>query len=251
MNVDITFFWMSLIMVFAYMTQAITGFGAIIISVTISSFFFSISALTPILVPLTLFVTIYLAMRSFQKIEWRFIVYKVLPFIASGMLLGFLITKYYTQLNLKLPFSMLVVFISIVEIIKLISKKIISLTKFLEKIPSYVWVIISGIIHGLYASGGPFLVYGLSKVKFDKAVFRATLSAIWCFLNFTLTVMYLMNGNINKEVGSKILFFIPTVLLGTFLGNVLHNRISEKKFSLLVFTTLFFSGMVLLIREIK
>ncbi len=251
MNPDTIFIWMSVLMVFSYMAQSITGFGAIIITVSIGSFFYSVSALTPVLVPLTLLVTIYLAVRSFREIEWKFIFYRVLPSIAFGMLFGLLILKYYTKLNLKLLFSVSVVFVSVVEIISLISERATSLSKLLEKVPSCAWIMISGIIHGLYASGGPFLVYGLSMVKFDKVVFRATLSAIWCLLNFMLTFFYLMNGDINIEVGKNIFFYMPAVFLGTLIGDVLHNRLSEKKFSLFVFMTLFFSGMILFFREIK
>ena len=44
-------------------------------------------------------------------------------------------------------------------------------------------LVLAGIIHGLFVSGGPLLTGYMTKRIQDKTVFRATISTVWIFLN--------------------------------------------------------------------
>ena len=48
---------------------------------------------------------------------------------------------------------------------------------------TYALLVLAGIIHGLFVSGGPLLTGYMTKRIKDKTVFRATISTVWVFLN--------------------------------------------------------------------
>jgi uncharacterized membrane protein YfcA len=105
----------------------------------------------------------------------------------------------------------------------------------------------AGISHGLFASGGPLLVYALTGVQLVKEQFRATLSFVWFSLNSALTVWYVINGKayINAD---KTLIFIPVVIAAILFGEWLHHRISEALFRKVVLVLLLLAGILLLIK---
>ena len=87
-------------------------------------------------------------------------------------------------------------------------------TKKISKIkPAWVTKVITffaGITHGLFASGGPLLVYALAGTTLDKTSFRATLVFVWFMLNLMLTITFLIDGSLLPVI-SKTLYFIPVI----------------------------------------
>ena len=105
----------------------------------------------------------------------------------------------------------------------------------------------AGVIHGIYASGGPVLVYALGRLNLTKGVFRATLAAVWLIFNVVLTTVYAVEGKLAEPL--TIARFLPIVLVGIVLGEALHHRVDERRFRIFVFLLLAFAGAALVIRS--
>ena len=104
----------------------------------------------------------------------------------------------------------------------------------------------AGVTHGLFASGGPLLVYSLSGVALDKARFRATLICVWLTLNSLLTLIFAIDGSLLPAL-PRIAAFLPVAISGVSLGEWLHHRISEQRFRVAVFLLLLVTGIALLV----
>jgi len=104
-----------------------------------------------------------------------------------------------------------------------------------------------GFFHGLFASGGPLIVYYASRILPGKAAFRATLSALWLILNSVLIALYLPAGRLSGGAPALALALLPAAALGILAGEALHARVNETLFRKVVQVVLLFTGLALLV----
>ena len=111
-----------------------------------------------------------------------------------------------------------------------------------------LWLFMGGIVQGLYAAGGPFIVYFTSRQKLDKSAFRATLAMLWMILYILLFTTLLVRGEWLPHHQKAYLSALPTVFLGLWLGQRLHQMIREDIFRLAVKLLLFFAALRFLLK---
>ena len=104
----------------------------------------------------------------------------------------------------------------------------------------------AGIIHGIYATGGPLLVYALGREDLGKAVFRSTLTLVWLVFSVVLIAAFGLEGRYDAEVMTTVLWLIPAVPVGIVAGEWLHDRVEERRFKRLIFGLLMLASLSLL-----
>jgi uncharacterized membrane protein YfcA len=245
MIIENSFIILAIIILLANTTEAISGFGSTIISITLGSNFYPINMLLPVLVPLNVLLSLYIVSRYHEHIQYQLLLKKILPFMGIGLVIGLMIFTILEGNTLKKIYGFLVIILSVRELYKISKKDLEKVPKKLSPAESSVWLISSGIIHGIYASGGPLLVYALSSFSFPKTVFRSNLSVIWLILNTILTFTYLKTGKINSETFKLTLLLLPILPLGIITGELLHHRINETVFRTFIFSLLLLAGISL------
>jgi len=254
MTIENNFIILTLIIFIANTTEAISGFGSTIISVTLGSNFYPISTLLPVLVPLNILLSLYIVFRYHQHIEKEILLKKILPFMGIGLVIGLMIFSILQGNTLKKIYGVLVLILSVRELYLISQKKKKEKSeestevKKLSGFESSLWLLGSGIIHGIYASGGPLLVYAMSSFQFNKATFRSNLSVIWLILNSILVVTYYQTGKITPETIKLSLMLLPVLPLGIFTGEMLHHRINETTFRTFIFSLLILAGITLVVK---
>ncbi len=106
--------------------------------------------------------------------------------------------------------------------------------------------IVSGLFGGLLGISGPPLVIYM-KLSFAKAFFRTQLIAIFLFGAGWRLVLYQLNHlelNLNWYV---LLLFIITMILGVYIGNKIHFKISETLFTRIVAIIIFSTAIGMLV----
>ncbi|UWN50373.1 hypothetical protein ASALC70_02594 [Alcanivorax sp. ALC70] len=234
----------ALFVLFAYTTEAMTGFGSIVIALSLSALVLPLDVLMPVLVPLNLVLSGYLTLRYHRLVDWRLLLTGILPMMAAGTLAGFLARPWLDQGIARPLFGALVVAFSVRELWRLRHATTVAAHG-----PwwSRFWMLMAGLTHGLFASGGPLLVYALNGIRLDKGRFRATLVLVWFSLNGLLTLGFLISGDLARQ-GGHLLALVPVVLLGIVLGEALHHRVDERRFRQVLFTVLLLAGVALLAR---
>ncbi len=104
----------------------------------------------------------------------------------------------------------------------------------------------AGVTHGLFASGGPLLVYGLAGLHLDKARFRATLILVWFSLNSLLTILFFSQGRL-QPLALQVLAYLPLIPVGVILGEHLHHRVNDAAFRLWIYRVLVLAASALLL----
>ncbi|AWL11896.1 hypothetical protein HMF8227_01421 [Saliniradius amylolyticus] len=222
--------------------QAATGFGSIVIAISIGALFLPIPAMLPVLVPLNAIITAYMVARYYQHVQWQTFLGLILPLMISGLAVGVFALSYLDNRYLKALFALLVIWFASRSLWAIYRHNSANCH---HPLVTRLLVFGAGITHGMFASGGPLLVYGLAGTTMDKAQFRATLLLVWLTMNISLTAWFAYNGKlfINAD---KILWLLPMVLSGAWLGNALHHRIPELTFKKLVLAMLMITGGLLL-----
>ncbi len=230
------------IVFFSYTAQSISGFGSTVIAVTLGAHFFPLCLLIPSLVFLDLLLNGYLTARYARHIRFRLLLVHIIPYMAAGVAAGLLLFDLLAGPALKQVLGLFVMVISAREAVSLLKSSQKTVHPFLQK----VFFAMAGVIHGMYASGGPLVVYAASRLQLDKTAFRAVLTALWSILSTLMTLYFIQDGRWTGETAMLTMILLPSVAAGLIAGEVLHKRLSERNFRFFVYIVLFFAGATLL-----
>ena len=227
----------------AFAIQAMTGFGSIVLALTFGALVFDIKTLVPLLVVLNILMTIPMAWINRRHIETQLLLKRILPFMLFGLLAGILLSPLINEIWAKLIFATLIIWISL--------RSLFTSSGASQSTTSRnITISAAGIVHGIFASGGPLLVYALARSEINKQAFRATLLTLWATLNVALAFWFLWQGKLVDQ-SMNILILTPCVFAGAWLGNILHHKVNEKLFLKVVFSLLLVVGLLLLVNTAR
>jgi uncharacterized membrane protein YfcA len=107
---------------------------------------------------------------------------------------------------------------------------------------------IGGIVHGLFGTGGPMIVYVTRKKIADKTEFRATLAVLWIALNTILIVNFVA---MERYPSPELMLALGAAIIpGRLLGEYLHRALDPQKFERVVWVVLLVAGAVLALRSL-
>ena len=233
--------WLATIVLISYTTRAMSGLGSTILALTLGVHLYPIDVLLPVLVPLDMLINLYLVTRHYRHISRPHLFRSILPAMGFGVLAGIIAFQYIEGDLLKKLFGLLVILLSMRELYRHLRNRQDQTP--LSNLVAKTYVVSAGIVHGIYASGGPLLIYTVSRLNLSKSVFRSTLAAVWLIFSVILTASYLIAGKFTAHSLRFILILLPMILIGILLGEWLHHRIDENRFKIFVFTVLFFAGL--------
>lgn len=225
----------------AFTTEAATGFGSIVIALALGALVLPIAQILPVLVPLNIVMSSTLSWRHRHAIHWPTLWKLILPLMVVGTLAGYGLRPWLGDQLLKNAFGVLVLWFSARELWRMWRGAVASSH---GGVWARIWMFMAGITHGLFASGGPLLVYALSGLTLDKQRFRATLILVWLALNSLLTLVFLLDGSL-LPAAPRIAMLVPVVIVAMVLGEVLHHRVNEQRFRQAVFVVLAVTGAIL------
>ena len=237
---DISFIFVAIIVFFAFFTQAATGFGALVISMTLGALLYPVDVLLNWFVPLVVLLSIYLLARHHDHIDWSLFLKKILPGMGVGMLVGQVVFYSLNTEVLKYALGALVVFLAGRELLR--SEVVV------RNVPLLPWTFAAGIVHGIFATGGPVLVYALNSQSIEKSVFRSTLTLVWGVLAFALCISYVSSGQLTAAALPQIGMLAVILPFSILLGEWAHNYINEALFKKAINVLLVFCGVVLLLK---
>lgn len=234
------FAWLALggFILLAYTLEAITGFGSTVVALSLGALLLPIHDLLPVLVPLNVLMSGFLAWRHRQQVQWRLLLGMVLPGMLVGTLIGYGLRPWLDDSALKLGFGVLILWFALRELLRGSPR---------GHTPSWMTRLqtgAAGITHGLFASGGPLLVHALAGTALDKARLRATLLCVWFGLNSLLTLAYLYDGSLAPAL-PRVAGYAPLLILGVLVGEWLHQRLAEAHFRTGIHLLLCLCGVLL------
>lgn len=247
MTIELAFLLFAVVVVAAYVVQTATGFGAMLVCVTFGAQLIGLEEVIRLMVPLSFFQTGYIVIRHRDGIDWDLLLKRVLPLMAVGMAMAFLLLTRIGGPWLGLAFGVMVLALSARDLRQLRLGDA-SVDKPISKPASVAALLGAGVIHGIYAAGGPMLVYAIGREGLSKKAFRSTLSMVWIVLNLVLITRFVLAGDYDREVALDVLLLVPTVPIGILLGEWVHHKVDERSFKMAVLVLLVAAAISLIVR---
>lgn len=239
-------FFLFFVVFVANAAEALTGFGSTILALTFASWLFPLEELLPLLVCLNVILSGYIVLRHPRYVATHILFRQILPASALGFAIGALLFYQLRSPLLKTLYGAFVLALSSYELARMgQAKRQQDKPHPLRKL----WLIGGGFMQGLYASGGPLIVYYASLKVQDKKVFRSTLSLLWLILNTLLLLGYASFGRLSLETVTYTVSLVPALFLGIVLGEYGHRRASTTQFRLMVFSLLAVGGAALIFAQ--
>lgn len=223
--------------IFAATMQSITGFGFNIIGAPLLMLFIAPKQV----VSLTIFGALLLNLMVIHKTRGQGDLRMVLPMFAAsmvGVIPGVYVLKLVDPGQLKLVVGVIVILMALV----LASN--VSITIRRERLAALFAGGIGGFMGGATSMSGPVVAMFLMNQKQDKVLFRANLVRFFCLGNImTLSTLYAM-GVMDVAVFSLAAYIVPGVLVGTWVGEKVFQRVSALAFRRLNIAVLIACGLL-------
>lgn len=248
--------WMRLLLVgivvfITHALEGITGFGCTVLGMPFVVMLLGLHVAKPVLMVLAWLLAGYIVIVSWKNIVWKEYLF-ILLFVGIGLPFGVILYKYLDENILTGILGIMMMIVGVHGFIKTRKGgKIIQLAESTLPVPKNMFMqgilFTGGVIHGMFATGGPLVVIYASKALPNKSLFRVSLCLLWFTLNTILICTDLFTGGIWTTGTCQILLLmLPFLVVGMVLGDYLHHYVSEYYFRLIVYGVLFASGLVLI-----
>jgi len=206
------------------LVQGTIGFGFGLVSMSLLPQMLSLEVAVPFVSVFCMFVQIYLLTRLWRHLQWK--VLRPMVFGAAlGTPIGVLALK---ELSPRILMLLLGTILTLYALNTLLNKKAIKRTL------SWPWGVAAGMaggtLGGAFNTGGPPAVIYVSAQPWSKDLTTATLQGFFCAINGVQIVGYSITGLITHDTLMADLYFIGFVLVGTFIGSRLYDRMNQARF---------------------
>jgi uncharacterized protein len=239
----------------AFATEAALGFGATVVALSLAAQLVSIDLFLPAFVPVNVVLLAWILVVNRRKVAWRQLVAEVAPAVAVGVAIGLVLFRIPARLGLQMTFAASVVLLSLLELRRLRAAPSAAggsgpdpAAPRGSRWRSAPLLVLGGVAHGLFSTGGPMIVYVLRRRLADKGVFRASLAALWIALSSALLVNYATMGLYSGQTGQISLVLAAAVVPGILIGERLHRALDPAAFHRIVLVVLLASALVLAVR---
>ena len=232
----------------SYAVQTVAGFGSMLICLTLGAHLLEIRDLMTLAVPISIVQTTYIVVRHRKNVD-RPLLYRVLPLMGGATALSLWLSAGFTGSWLRTAFGVMILGLALRELWLMRPANAGVDRPPPSRLASSVAIAGAGLIHGVYATGGPLLVYAVGREKLDKHQFRATLSAVWLVLGVVLLGTFVfLQERYDEQTSLELLVLLPAVPLGILVGEWMHAHVDERRFKTGVWVLLVAAAVSLLLR---
>ena len=230
--------------------EAVAGFGATVVTVALASQIMPIPDVLAAFVPVNFLLSAYLVVRHYRDIDVKILVARLLPATAVGVAIGLVLLNGARADWLRIAFAVFLLVLSITALRAMRTKSKSGLAA-LSAWKAHGALLLAGIIHGLFACGGPLLVYVAERDLPDKGTFRATMSALWLVFHVVLLASYRAANTLTISSLRTSAVLASVLVVAIPLGEWIHKRLSQDRFRVGVYVLLGCAGLVQLARALS
>lgn len=228
------------------LVEAVAGFGGTILALSIGARWFGIEELLAWFLPLNLGLSTALAWRGRDAIAGRLLVRRILPTILLGLALGTALTWQIDAERARGVFAGLVIVVALLELASTFRRTVAPPTTALRPAAQGGLLLGAGVVHGVFATGGPLAVAVIGRMLATKAALRATLAVMWFVLNVIVCGRLIARGHLDGASLWGSLHLVPAMAAGMVAGDLIHRRVAEDSFRKVVAVLLLVTGGLLL-----
>jgi hypothetical protein len=226
----------------AFTIEGAIGFGGTVLAASVGAQLVALDVLLPAFVPINLALSSWLLASGVRAIAWRVLAVDIAAPVAVGATVGLALFHVPAKTVLALAFGVFVVGLAALELARPAERP-------LPRAAGVALLVLGGVAHGLFGTGGPMIVYVIRRKLPDKAAFRATLAVMWLVLNVALLANFASLGLYARSTAHLGGVLAITLVPGLYLGERLHRRLDAARFERVVWGVLLAAGAALAIRS--
>jgi len=242
---------LALVVLVAFVVESAAGFGGTVVSVSLGSQLMPVDDVLVRFLPANLVLSFVMVLRTWRLVDWRVLIRRVAPWMGLGMAFGTAAARVASPTVVKVVFAAFVLVLACMELNK--ARRPAGendATASLPRLAAATALVGAGVLHGMFACGGPLAVWVLGRDLPTKGPFRATLSALWLGLNAILVGSYAFGGRLTAGSLRDASALLVPLVVGLFVGERVHASLSPARFRVAVFALLAVSSLVLLVRSL-
>ncbi|MCD7988451.1 MAG: sulfite exporter TauE/SafE family protein [Klebsiella quasipneumoniae] len=215
------------------------GFGGALTTMPLITMLIPLKMAAPMSVIVGTATALYATWLSRKETNWKSAMVLII-FSLAGIPIGIYALSYLPDHIMKVGLGIFLILYSFYSL-------------FIPRLPVYDknWIAMpAGVIAGALGSafstnGPPVVIYGMLR-NLGPAAFRGTLNAFFTANNIAIIGGLTTSGILTISTVKLVLFCVPTMILGSLVGQYVHKRISVKVFRVIVFLLLIASGAMLI-----
>lgn len=252
-NPIIKYLLLALVIFGANTVQTVTGFAGAMLAMPPTIALLGMNEARMLVNILGLAPCWWVFLRNTDRVNRREMI-KMISLMLPFMLVGMMAANTESAGVFLRPYAVVIILTAIFRAYGMLSKRrIFPENTFTKKIRPVIYIavlVLAGLIHGMFVSGGAFTVIYAGATMPDKDEFRATMSGLWSVLGTIILATDLFN--IVSTQSSGVLFDAAVCALplaaALFIGGVIAKKLSGRIFSAVTVFLLFLSGMSILIK---
>jgi uncharacterized membrane protein YfcA len=236
----------AVVLLSAFAVRSAAGFGAGLVAVPMLALILPVSTAVSVASVFTTLSSIQQVSREWRQIAWpQFLMIFLYSMVGIGLGLYFI-----KLLDEQVMRHCLGIFLILYSIYGLLAADTSRLLPRRWRGPLGAGVgIVGGLFSALFGAGaGPIYVVYFDLLRLEKAVFRATMSAVVLLGGAARIAGYESYGFYGRSTIELLAIGLPLVIVGSWLGDRLVYRLSARSFSRLVAAIILMSGITLVIR---
>lgn len=241
MTKDLSFFLFILLALVAEVLGTVGGFGSSILFVPLANFFFDLKAVLAITAVFHVFSNAAKLGMFYKHIDYKLSLLIGIPAVAF-VILGAYLSNVVPENISNVALAFLLIGLSLLFLLKP------DLVIPPSKANSLIGGMVSGFLAGIIGTGGAIRGMTLTALGLPKNVFVGTSALIDMGVDLSRSVVYIEQGYFEKQF----LIYIPALIgvawLGTWLGKLILNKLSEEAFKKVVLVFLLVLGISMLVR---
>lgn len=232
-----------LITIAAYVIFGISGFGSTLVAIPLLAHLFPIKFVIPMVVLLDCAATIRQAIKLRSGV-YRSELLPLLPFMLAGMGAG-------VFLLIRLPAEIVLLSLGVFVFLYGIYYALRHGTLFrLARWTAAPIGLVAGTTSSMLGVGGPLYVVYLTGRGATPEHIRATMPVIFVFTTVGRIVLFAATGLFTRETLLAAAALFPVMILGVYLGNRLHLKLSRENVVRVIGGLLTLSGASLVLRAL-
>jgi hypothetical protein len=217
------------------------GFGSSVFFVPLAGYFFDIKTVLGITAIFHVFSNLSKLVMFYKTIDWKLTLLFGIPsvlFVILGAWLTTVVSFKYTEI-------ILAVFLTLFSLL-LLWKSDLKLPK--TKPASIISGSVAGFLAGFTGTGGAVRGLALSAYNLEKNLFVGTSAAIDMGVDLSRAIIYSENGYVHSENYMLIVVLAVVSVVGSYIGKLLIERISQDRFRNLVLALIGIVGGATLVK---
>lgn len=240
-----TIVWSAAVIFAAFVVRGMSGFGAGLVATPLLSFVMPVHVVVPMSGLLVFFLFVFLFMRDWREVVWRELKLLALPTLLGVVAGMFLFTSLDNRWLLTLLGGFLLIYATYMLLVHAFRMP--------EFRCSERWAFPLGLggsfIDTLFGGGGGTLVVIYMHARGISGMpFRATIAVLWFIEMVARIGGYTWAGYYTTSTLILVGLMLPMMAAGTWVGERIGNRISQKTFSRMLAVLLLVSGAAMLLR---